>query len=113
MTCARAVARACGDRDSQSLSATSVTATSFVVFYGGFVSARFSRWWGGAVWRVESVSRAQSLTVSVAAQKKAADSTYPMGMERWNPTSWSSSGVAFGTRNATDGIYSSCTQMRI
>ena len=55
------------------------------------------------MWRVESVSRARSLTVSMAAEKKAADYMYPMGIERWNPTSWSSSGVAVGTRNATDG----------
>ena len=79
-----------------------------VVFF-----ARFSRWWGGAVWRVERVSRARSLTVLVVAQKKAADYTYPMGIERWYPTSWSSSGVALGTRNATDGMSSSRTQMRI
>ena len=93
--------------------ATSVAATSFAVVSGGFVSARFSRWWGGAVWRVERVSRAQSLTVLVVAQKKAAYYTYPMGIERWNPTSWSSSGVAFGTRNDTDEMSSSRTQMRI
>ena len=112
-TCARAVARACGDRASQYFSATSVAATSFAVVSGGFVSARFSRWWGGAVWRVERVSRARYLTVSVVAQKKAADSTYPMGIERWNPTIWSSSGVALGTRNATEGMSFSLTQMRI
>ena len=76
------MARAGGDRASQSLSATSVAATSFAVVYGGFVSARFSRWWDGAVWHVERMSRARSLTVSVVAQKKAADSTYPMGIER-------------------------------
>ena len=53
------------------------------------------------------------MTVSLVAQKKVADSTYPMGIERWNPTSWSSSGVAFGTRNATAGISSRRTQMRM
>ena len=65
------------------------------------------------MWRMERVSSARSLTVLVVAQKKAADSTYPMGIERWNPTSCSSSGVDFGTRNATDGMSSSRTQMRI
>ena len=54
-----------------------------------------------------------SLTVSVVAQKKAADSTYPMGIDRWNATSWYSSGVAFGTRNATDGMSSRQTHMRM
>ena len=65
------------------------------------------------MWRVERVLSVWSLTVSVVAQKKVADSTYPMGIERWNPTSWSSSGVALGTRNATEWISSSRTQMRI
>ena len=37
----------------------------------------------------------------------------PMGIERWNPTNWSSSGVAFGTRNATDGMSLRRTQMRM
>ena len=68
------------------------------------MSAKYSRWCGGAVWRVERVSSVLSLTVLVVAQKKAADSTYPMGIDRWNPTSWYSSGVAFGKRNATYGI---------
>ena len=86
-TCARDVACACGDRASQSLSATSVAATSFAVVSGGFVSARFSRWCGGAVWRIVRVSSARSFTVLVVAQKKAADSTYPMVIERWNLTS--------------------------
>ena len=112
-TCARAVARVCGDRASQYLSATSVAATSFDVVSGVFFSARFSRWWGGAVWRVDRVSSAQSLTVSVVAQKKAADSTYPLGIDRLNPTIYSSSGVALGTRNDTEGMSSSLTQMRI
>ena len=73
------------------------------------MSARCSRRWGGAVWCMERVSSLRSLTVSVVAQKKAADSTYPMGIDRWDPTSCSSSGVAFGTRNATDGMSSSRT----
>ena len=86
-TCARAVARACGDSASHSLSVAHVASASSSVVSGGFISARFSRWWGSAVWRVESVSRARSLMVSVVAQKKAADYTYPMVMERWNPLS--------------------------
>ena len=69
-TCARAVARVCGDSASQSLSANSVVATSSSVVSGGFVFARFSRWWAGAVWRVERVSRARSLTVLVLARKR-------------------------------------------
>ena len=82
MTWARSVARVCGDRASQSLSASSVAATSCSEVSGGFVSARFSRWCGGAVWRMERVSSDRSLTVSVVAQKKAADYTYPMGIEK-------------------------------
>ena len=45
------------------------------------MSARFSRWYGDAVWHVERVSSVRSLTVLVVAQKKAANYTYPMGME--------------------------------
>ena len=63
------------------------------------------------MWHVERVSRVRSLTVSVVAQKKVSDSTYPMGIEMWNPTSWSSSSVDFGTRTATDGIFSRWTQI--
>ena len=62
---------------------------------------------------MERVSSVLSLTASVVAQKKAADSTYPTGIDRWNPNSRSSSGVAFGTRNATDGISSKRTHMRM
>ena len=36
---------------------------------------------------------------------------YPMGIDRWKPTSCSSSGVDFGTSNATDGISLSWDQM--
>ena len=82
MTWARDVARAYGDRASQLFSASSVAATSSADIFGGFLSARFSRWCGGAVWRIERVSSVRSLTVLVVAQKKAADSTYPMGIER-------------------------------
>ena len=81
--------------------------------YGGLVSAKSLRWCGGAVWHMERVSSVLSLTVSVVAQKKAADYTYPIGIDRWNPTIWSSSGVAFGTRNATNGMSSRRTHMRM
>ena len=79
---ARDVAHACGDRASQLLSASSVAAASSAEVCGGFVFARFSRWCGGAVWRVERVSSVRSLIFSVVAQKKAVDSTYPIGIER-------------------------------
>ena len=79
---ARDVVRACGDRTSQFLLASSVAATSSAEVCGGLVSARYSRWCGGAVWRVERMSIVRSFTVSVVAQKKAADSTYPVGIER-------------------------------
>ena len=82
MTWDRDVARACGDRASQSLLDSSVAATSCAEVFGGFGSARCSRWCGGAVWRIERVSSAWSLTVLVVAQKKAEDSTYPRGIER-------------------------------
>ena len=75
------------------------------------MSAKSSRWCGGTIWCVERVSCVLYLNISVVAQKKAADSTYPMGIYRWNPTSWSSSGVAFGTRNDTDGMSSMQTHM--
>ena len=55
-TCARAVARACGDRASQFLSASSVSVASSYEVCGGLVSAKSSRWRGGAVWRVARVS---------------------------------------------------------
>ena len=65
------------------------------------------------MWLVARVSSVLSLTVLVVAQKKAADSTHPMGIARWNPTSCFSSGVDFGTRNATAGISSRRTHMRM
>ena len=105
--------RACGDRASQLFLASSVAATYSADVCGGLVSARFSSWCGGAVWRVERVSSVYSLTILVVVQKKVADYTYRMGIERRNLTSWSSSGVYFGTRNATDGISSRRTQMRM
>ena len=37
------------------------------------------------MWLVARVSSVLSLTVLVVAQKKAADSTHPMGIARWNP----------------------------
>ena len=112
-TCARAVTRACGYRSSQFLSESFFTVASSSEVCGGLVSAKYSRWCGGAVWRVEMVSSVLSLTVSVVAQKKAADSTYSMDIDRWNHTSWSSLGVTFGTRNSTDGMSSRRTHMRM
>ena len=88
-------------------------AASLFEVCSGMVSDRLSRVCGGAVLRWGRVSSVRSLTVSVVAQKKAADSTYPMGIERWNTTSSYYSGVAFGTKNATEGISSRWTQMRI
>ena len=41
------------------------------------------------------------------------DYTYTMVIKRCNPTSWSSSGVAFGTRNATNGMSLRRNQMRM
>ena len=55
----------------------------------------------------------RSFTVYVVAQKKAEDSTYLMGIDRWNPTSCSSSGVAFGTRNTNEIMSSRKTHMRM
>ena len=78
----RDVARACGDRSSQSFLASAVAATSCAEVFGGFVSATPSMWCGGTVCCMDRVSSARSLTVSVVDQKKAADSTYPMGIER-------------------------------
>ena len=109
----RAVACVCGDRNTQSLLASSVAANSCYEVSGGFVSTRLTRWCGGAVWRMDWVSSDQCLTVLVVEQKKAEYSTYSMGIERRNPTSCSSLGVAFGTRNATDGMSSRRTQMRM
>ena len=88
------------------MSDSSVASAFSAEVCGVLVSAKSSRWCNGAVWRMERVLSVRSLTVLVVAQKKAADSTYPMGIERWNPRSFSSSGVAFGTRNYTDGMSS-------
>ena len=98
---------------SQFFSESCVAMASYSEVYGSLVSAKSSRCCGGAVCRVERVSIGLSLTVLVVAQKKAADSTYPMGIDRWKPTSWSLSGVAFGTSNATDGISLRRTHTRI
>ena len=103
---ARDVARRCRDRSSQLLLSYSVASASSAAVCSGLVSAKSLRWGGGALWRMERVSSVRYLTVSVVAQNKAADSTYLMVIERWNPTSWSYSGVAFGTRNDTDGMSS-------
>ena len=65
------------------------------------------------MWRVERASSVWSLTILVFAQKKAADYTYPMGIERCNPTSWYSYGVDFGNRNSTNGMSSRRNQMRM
>ena len=51
------------------------------------MSAKSSGWCGGAFWRVYRESSMRSLTFSVVAQKKAADYTYSMGIDRWKPTS--------------------------
>ena len=56
-------------------SASSVAIASFPEVCGGLVSSKSSRWCGGVVWRVERVFSVLSLTVSVVAQKKAADYT--------------------------------------
>ena len=77
------------------------------------MSARFFRWCGGTVLRVERVSSAQYLKLLVVAQKKATDSTYSMGIEIWDLRSWSSSGLAFGAKNATEGVSSRRTQMHM
>ena len=65
--CARAVARACGDRSSQFLSESCVAVASSAEVCGGLVSAKYSRWCGGMVWRMERVSSVLSLTVLVVA----------------------------------------------
>ena len=54
-----------------------------------------------------------SFTIYVDMQKKATDSIHPMGMERWNPTNWSSSTVYFGIIKVTEGTSYSLTQMHI
>ena len=77
------------------------------------MSAKSSRWCDGAVWGMERVSSVLSFTISVVAQKKAADSTYTMGIDRWNPASCYSLCVAFGTTHATNGISSRRNQMRM
>ena len=82
LTWARAVARACGERDSQLLLASSVATDSSAEVCSGLVSAKSLRWCDGAVWCVERVSSVRYLTVLVVAQKKAAGSTYPMGIEK-------------------------------
>ena len=111
LTCATYVAHACGDRASQLLSAASMAAASVLEVCGGLLSARLSRWCGGTVLHMYMVSSAQSLTVLVVAQKNKDDSTYPMGIEKWNQTSFPSSGVAYGTKKATEGVSSRRTHM--
>ena len=78
----RAVARACGDKAYQFMSASSISTTSYVEVFNGLVSARSSRWCSGVLCRMERVSSVSSLTVLVVAQKKAEGYTYPMGIER-------------------------------
>ena len=93
--------------------ASSVAVTSSSEVFGGTVFAKYLRWFGGAVWRVARVSSVLYLTFLVVAHKKAADSTYLMGIDMCNPASCSSSVVAFGTRNSTDGMSSRRTQIRM
>ena len=68
------------------------------------VDVRFYKGCDGAVLRWWRVSGARYLTVSMVDQNKKADSTYPMGIDNYNLTSSSSSGIALGTRNATEGM---------
>ena len=79
----------------------------------GFDSAKVSSGCGGASELLYRVAISLSLTVYVAVQKKAADSMYPIAIERWNPTSCSLSAVSFGIRKATEGMSSVRTHMRI
>ena len=97
-TCARDVDCACGDRASQLLSDSCVSVASSYEVCGGLVSAKSSRWCGGVVRRVERVSSVMSLNVTVVAHNKAADSTYPTVIDRWNPNSCSSLGVCVFSR---------------
>ena len=54
-----------------------------------------------------------SFTVSVVAQNKGTDSVYPIGIERWKPTSWSPSSFYFGIRNDTKGMSERWNHMRV
>ena len=103
----------CRDRYSQLLSADIVTANSSCVVFGVRLYERLSKGWDGVVLCWEGGSRARYLTVSVVVQNKEENYTYPMGIDRWNNTSCSPSGVALFTRNATDGMYSRRTQLRM
>ena len=110
-SCDRDVACACGDRAYQLLAAASVVVASYAKVCGGMVSARIYKGCGGAMLKWGRVSNARYLTISLVEQKKAADSTHPMGIDKKNPTSCSYSGVAFGTINTPEGILSRRTQM--
>jgi hypothetical protein len=79
----------------------------------GGESASASRGWGGAVAAAAQSPLTRSATVSVVAQKYWADSTYPMGRDRWKPISGSASVVWGGTTKANFGTSSGRIQTRI
>ena len=76
------MAHACRDRDSELLSAASAAAASSDDVCDSMVSAIIYRVCGGTVLCWGRVSSVWSLTVSLVDQKKAADSTYPMGIDK-------------------------------
>ena len=84
-----------------------------MVSSSGFDSAKSSSGCGELSERLYRVAIALSLTVSVAVQKKAVDYMYPIGIERWNTTSYSLSAVSFGISTAMVGTSSTRTYMRI
>ena len=45
--------------------------------------------------------------------KNSIDSMYTIGLERWNPNSWSKSDVSFGIRKAMEGTSSSITHIHM
>ena len=68
------------------------------------VSNNVSNGWTGASPHAWMVVLALSLILLVATQNKGADSTYHMGIKRWNNTSCGSLPISLCTRNYTEGI---------
>ena len=101
------------ERLSHSLSCLPFVVGESVDLSSGIDPAKvFSGCWG--VWdRLSRVASALYLTVSVTMQKKAEYYMYPIGIERWKPTSCSSSAVSFGIRKATEEKSSARTHVRM
>ena len=112
-TCTISAAHACRERAPQAVLSFFVWPHHPLLCQGGVVAVRASTGWGGELFRWGSVVRTLSLANSISVQNKAADLTYPIGMDRWNLTCCSSLGGGSRGRKAMERMSYRQTHMRI